>query len=97
MKGAQPNPTLIRGVLYPSQKDAAQALNVTKSAISNALTEGRIDTVGMIGAPPKPCYVNGRRWRSRTDAARAIGCTLAAVSRALSQGRTEITTRKRAK
>lgn len=100
MKGAQPNPTLIRGVLYPSQKAAAAALNVTEGAISLALAEGRIDTVGLgivCGAPPKPCYMNGRRFRSRTEAARAIGCTIAAVSRAIGQGKTEITTRKRAK
>ncbi len=98
MKGAQPNPTLIRGVLYPSQKAAAQALNVTEAAISLALSEGRPDTVGLgvTGAPHKPCYMNGRRFPSRKAAAEAIGCTRAAISRAIGQGKAEITTRKRA-
>lgn len=98
MKGAQPNPTLIRGVLYPSQKAAAAALSVTEAAVSLALAEGRPDSVGLgiTGAPHKPCYMNGRRYPSRKAAAEAIGCTRAAISRAIGQGKAEITTRKRA-
>jgi DNA-binding transcriptional LysR family regulator len=84
MPAAQP--CRIRGVVYPSQTEAARAIGVHVTTISNALRDGREDRVGIkldiIGteAPPPyldvrliPTWVGGRRFRSRSAAARALG------------------------
>lgn len=82
-----PNPVCIRGVTYISQAAAARALGVAPSAISIALDEGRIDTVGLRlksgGHPGRPCWYRGKRYPSRTAAARACGVSVAAVSKAV--------------
>ena len=41
------NPTLIRGVLYPSARAAAKALGVHENTIWHALNHGDIDHVGL--------------------------------------------------
>ena len=82
-----PNLVCIRGVTYISQAAAARALGVAPSAISIALDEGRIDTVGLRlksgGHPGRPCWYRGKRYPSRTAAARACGVSVAAVSKAV--------------
>lgn len=82
-----PNPVRIRGVDYHSQAAAARALGVATSAISIALDEGRIDTVGLRlksgGRPGRPCWYRGKRYPSRTAAANACGVSVAAVSKAV--------------
>ena len=40
-------PTPIRGVVYASRKEAAQALGVSHTAIRKALEAGRLDRGGM--------------------------------------------------
>lgn len=45
-------PVIIRGVYYPSQKDAAKALGLNSSSISTALDRGSIDSCGF-GLPDK--------------------------------------------
>ena len=82
-----PNPVCIRGTIYISQAAAARALGVSPSAISIALDEGRIDTVGLRlksgGHPGRPCWSRGKRYPSRTAAAKACGVSVAAVSKAI--------------
>lgn len=90
-----PSPTLIRGVLYPSQSAAARALGVSQSTINQALERGTQDHVGQgrrwrSGAPLRPCYINGHRWPSRTAAANALGVSRAAISHAIAAGRTTV-------
>ena len=52
--GAEPMPILIRGVFYASAHDAARALNVLPSAIWQALSQNRLDTVGLGPRCPRP-------------------------------------------
>lgn len=50
-------PTLIRGVLYASQAEAARALGVQPCTVANALRRGRADGVGTTpgrARPPHP-------------------------------------------
>ena len=72
----------IRGVVYPSRKQAAFALNITVSAIANAIRRGRIATVGLgrhnpvpkSGRPGIPTLgPDGVTYPSRTAAAKALG------------------------
>lgn len=87
-----PQPTLIRGQLYPSQTAAARALGVHLSTVNAALNAGTEDRIGLglQGSPGSPCYMNGKRWPSQAAAARALGVTPAAISRALADGRTHV-------
>lgn len=40
-------PVRIRGVVYPSYRAAAEALGVTQSTVSKAVSIGRADSVGL--------------------------------------------------
>lgn len=89
-------PCRIRGVVYPSQRTAAQALGVSDFAISMAISEGREDRAGMgqhrggNHVLARPVYMNDKRWPSMTDAARALGVSVAAISTAVKQGRATV-------
>ena len=75
-------PCRIRGVLYPSQRAAAQAIGVHESAICNALANGRENRIGRRGESlQKPCLIDGKRYPSRKAAALALGVTRAAISK----------------
>lgn len=43
----EPVPTMIRGVLYPSQGAAARALGVHYTTVQKAMEDGRLDGVGL--------------------------------------------------
>lgn len=80
-------PVKIRGVLYNSQKEAADALGVNPSTIYKALQAGRIDDVGMHqNNRKKPITIRGVHYDSQTAAAKAFGTTQSMVSRAVKLG-----------
>lgn len=66
------NPVRIRGVDYPSQKAAGEALGVWPSTIGKALERGKIDRVGL-GLSGVPVVIRGVSYPSMSAAARALG------------------------
>jgi hypothetical protein len=81
------NRVTIRGVTYPSQIAAADALGVTRQTITGAVKRGTLDFVGL--GPPKPgckpAYVHpttvgGVTYPSRKAAAEALGVTQVYIS-----------------
>ena len=77
-------PVSIRGTVYSSQREAAQAMGVTPSAICNRLrAKGSADTVGLGlggGAPgnknaAKELTIFGVTFQSRVQAAKELGIT----------------------
>jgi DNA-binding transcriptional LysR family regulator len=81
------NPCFIHGVLYPSQRAAAEALNVTDARVSQALNAGRVDQLG--SGHLRPCVIRGVEYPSRSAAAEALGVTIGRVSQAIREGRTD--------
>jgi predicted DNA-binding protein (UPF0251 family) len=86
------NPVRIRGVDYPSQKAAADALGVSRATVNQALDRGRIEFVGLgKGYGPtrrrKPCVVDGTRYPSQAAAAAALGVTRSAIHYRLKRAR----------
>ncbi len=72
----QPTPTLIRGILYPSQKAAAAALGVHYTTIAKAVEAGTQDRVGVSPRGRRiavPVEIDGVRYRSMSEASRALG------------------------
>ena len=84
-----PQPTRIRGTLYPSQTAAARALGVNHATVHSALERGTEDKIGT-SRRGRPCYINGKRWPSQSAAARAIGVRTASICKALAAGRTMV-------
>lgn len=72
-------PTVWEGQAYPSMASAARALGVSKSAMWQAIEQGR----GLTGAGRRgvKCYVDGKVYPSAKDAADALGVTPAAISK----------------
>ena len=80
-------PVKIRGVLYNSQKEAADALGINPSTIYKALQAGRIDEVGLSSNGRKiPITIRGVEYESYTAAAKALGTDQTMVSRAVKLG-----------
>jgi len=86
------NPVVVRGVVYSSQKEAAEALGVGQSAIAQALIRrGHLDFVGLEGRPylrgiakparPVGTVIFGHRFESRSAAAKALNVSRATVRR----------------
>ena len=63
----------IRGVLYNSVKEAADALNVSFHSVYSALDRGGIDKLGLGKTRPKPITIEGVTFRSMTQASIALG------------------------
>ena len=84
---SQACPVRIRGVTYPSQKAAADALGLHPQTITNALNRGYIDQVGLRrgGNPGKPCFYRGKSYPSRQAAATAWGVSRAFISKQLAK------------
>lgn len=87
-------PVMIRGTLYSSHKEAADALGVTTSAISQRLrVKGSADTVGLGlagGAPgntnrAKEISIFGVDFPSRTIAAQELGITRSQLCKWISE------------
>jgi hypothetical protein len=71
-----PVPTLIRGVLYPSQKAAAAALGVHYTTVQKAVDAGTQDRVGMSPRGRRialPVEIDGVQYPSRRAAAIKLG------------------------
>ncbi|QNN99773.1 hypothetical protein P67b_00014 [Ruegeria phage Tedan] len=71
------NPVRIRGVDYPSQKAAADALGVSSWTIHYRLNRGTMQDLG--ATRPKtgpvsaiPCIVHGVRYKSMTEAKKVL-------------------------
>jgi len=87
-------PVVIRGTVYSSHQEAAQAMGVTPSAISQRLrVKGSADTVGLglAGGVPgntnaaKELTILGVRFRSRVQAAKELGITRSQLTKWISQ------------
>ena len=74
---------LIRGILYPSVKAAAEALGVTINAIYSALARGNIDTVGTGKSQPQPVDLDGITFPSIRSASLALGFKRTYLTKAL--------------
>lgn len=79
-KKQQTTPVLIRGVTYPSAKDAAQALGVHIKTVYGGLNRGKPDSIGLGKGrkPPKPpkqypIKIGTTQYESLRAAARALG------------------------
>ena len=79
-------PTMIRGVLYPSQKAAAEAIGVTPNAVWKAVNNGTLETCGLYINNCKPVTIRGVKYASMTEAAEALGIRQTNVSRAVRRG-----------
>ncbi len=81
------NPVRIRGITYPSQKAAAEALGLHPTTIANALNGGYLEEVGLRrgGHPGKPCFYRGKAYPSRQAAATAWGVSRAYISKQLAK------------
>lgn len=86
-------PVSIRGTVYPSQREAAEALGVVPSAISQRLRiNGSADTVGLGlggGVPgnknaAKELILFDERFESRSQAAKELGITRSKLNRWIS-------------
>lgn len=78
--GQTPKPITIRGVTYQSQTAAAEALGLSKQAITDAIKRGKPDSAGTGphkrgGGPAyfKPLTLGGVHYPSRKAAAKALG------------------------
>lgn len=93
-----PMPVLIRGVTYPSAREAAEALGVSVDTVYCAIIRGNPDRCGLGvdyqnrrrggGLPPKPVTVAGRQFASMADLARFLGRDPRAVRISLRAGAT---------
>ena len=77
----------IRDVTYDSMSEAADALGVSRSAVSSAARRGTLDSAGLGPRPPgcAPAYtktteIAGVTFPSRTAAAEALGVSRATLS-----------------
>ncbi len=71
----QGKPVTIRGVTYPSRREAGRALGISHQAITKAEKKGTLDTVGFNLSPlSKPVTVRGKKFPSISAAARHFGC-----------------------
>lgn len=74
-------PVTVRGGVYPSQKEAAKALGLTPSAVSNHLNRhGHCDKLGLGGGVPgntnakaNKVVIFGHEFRSQLAASKALG------------------------
>jgi hypothetical protein len=78
----------IRGVTYPSIRQAAREIGVTPRAITNALDRGAIDEVGLrlVGPKPKPVTIGGITFPSKQFVANALGRNVHAIVTSLKSG-----------
>lgn len=86
---SQMKPIEIHGVMYPSQKAAAEALGVSTSVIGRHKKNGTLYKVGAEGSIEqrmKPTTIRGVTYESRSEAARALGVSLATVTHHIRRG-----------
>jgi DNA-binding MarR family transcriptional regulator len=79
-------PVKIRGVLYNSQKEAAEAIGVTQSAIYRALQNGTLEKCGVHNRNRKPVTIRGVYYESQTAAAKALGLRQTNIAKAVRNG-----------
>lgn len=99
-----PTPVSIRGTVYPSAKDAAEALGVSQQAIYSALDRGTVDNVGLgSGKMPtshegistlnsKPIKIGPLEFRSMAEASSYIGKSSGYVKTMVRRGRLDLVT-----
>jgi len=63
----------VRGVTYPSVRQAAESMKVTEAAVYSALFRGSMDLLGLGNTKRKPVEVEGLSFPSIAVAARALG------------------------
>lgn len=63
----------VRGVVYESVKEAAQAVGLSISGVYGALDRGKIDLLGLGKTSPKKTVIAGVEFRSISAASGALG------------------------
>lgn len=77
----KPRPVTIRGVTYASTNEAAAALGVSYSAVTEAKRRGKLDHVGLGSSTlSKPVRIGNISFPSRKAASDALGAGKAYVS-----------------
>jgi len=63
----------VRGVVYESVKEAAQALGMSVAGVYGALDRGKADLLGLGKTSPKKTVIAGVEFRSMSAASEALG------------------------
>jgi hypothetical protein len=74
----------VRGVTYPSVKQAALSLDVSEAAVYSALWRGKMELLGLGNTKRKPVEVEGLSFPSIASAARALGLSEKYVRKVIS-------------
>jgi len=80
---------LVRGVLYNSVREAADALNVSYHSVYSALDRGGLEMLGLGKTKPKPFTIEGITFRSMTQASIALGFSRSYLQATLRKGGTK--------
>lgn len=74
-------PTLIRGTLYESQREAARKLGISLGAVQHAINSGNPNSAGMgrNWNMKRPVIIDGVQYESMADGARAISAPLEGI------------------
>ena len=86
---SDPKPIIIRGVEYPSKREAARALGVSRNSLAHAISTGALEYLGTGERPVMRVTVRGVTYDSASDAARALGVAENTVYKAAAAGRTD--------
>jgi hypothetical protein len=78
----------IRGTVYPTVQDVADALGVTPRAVTMAIRKGTTDRIGTgaVGSEPMPVRIRGRVYPDAGAAAKALGVTRGRIHQAINRG-----------
>ena len=79
----------VRGVLYNSVKEAAEALNVSFHSVYSALDRGGLEMLGLGKTQPKPFDIGGITFRSMTQASLELGFSRSYLQWTLKKGGTK--------
>lgn len=80
------NPVRIRGVDYPSQKEAAEALGVSPVTVSQMLDMGRPDSIGLGKHKGKPVTIRGVTYANGVEAGEKLGVSRGTIYKAKRRG-----------
>lgn len=64
---------MVRGVLYPSVREAAASLGLSSAAVYSALHNNRMDKLGTRNNRRKPVTINGITFPSVNSASKTLG------------------------
>ncbi len=78
----------IRGTVYPTVRDAAEALSISTSAVYHAIWTGTLHRcgTGRVGTEPMPVRIAGLDFESAHAAAAHFGCAVGTIWSAICDG-----------